>query len=251
MAMVVAWFLLTLLSRPAGRVTHLLAAGLVSFLLGLEIDLLDEFWRLPEWIWWDDLLEGGSTAVGMVLLTLGLVQFAHEQRVVSRQLARREGPWREHRAVDGLTLLYDAGYLRSVLDAELAGGAVITLLVLDIDGFSAVNRRAGAATGDRLLSVIAGLLLLHIEDRDLACRYAGDRFVCVLHDGDGGRPEAVARAFGEAIAPLGPLRDDADLPLPLTASSGIVRSRPGEDAAGLLRRGNAALERARRTAARP
>ncbi|MEE4297985.1 MAG: GGDEF domain-containing protein [Pseudomonadales bacterium] len=245
MAMVLAWFLLVLASRPAGRVTQLLAAGLVSFLLGLELDLLDEFWALPEWVWWDDVLEGGSTAFGMTLLTLGLVQFAHEQRIVGRQLARREGPWREHRAVDELTLLYDAGYLRSVLEAELEQDRPVTLLVLDIDGFSAVNRRFGAATGDRLLAVVAGLLLLHIEDRDLACRYAGDRFVCVLRGHDLERARQVARAFGDAIAHLGPPRTRSDSRLPLTASSGMVRSRGGESASALLRRGNEALEASR------
>lgn len=251
MAMVFAWFLLVLASRPAGRVTHLLGAGLVAFLLGLELDLLDEFRTLPEWIWWDDVLEGGSTAVGMVLLTIGLVQFAHEQRIVSLQLARREGPWREHRAVDGLTLLYDAGYLRSVLAAELERGRPLTLLVLDIDGFSAVNRRLGAAAGDRLLAAVAGLLLLHIEDGDLACRYAGDRFVCVLRGADPARARRVARAFGEAIAHLGPLHGPDAPTRPLTASSGVVQSRPGDDAGALLRRGNAALETSRMTEARP
>lgn len=244
--LVLAWFLLVLVARPAGRVTQLLAAGLVAFLLGLQIDLLDEFWRLPEWVLWDDVLEGGASALGMVLLTIGLVQFAQEQRVVSRQLARREGPWRAHHAVDSLTLLYDAGYLRSVLDAELDRGEPVSLLVLDIDGFAEVNRALGPATGDRLLAVLAGLLLLQVEDRDLVCRYAGDRFVCVLLGDDRERPHRVARAIGAAIAHLAPPRDEDGAPAPLTASFGIASGRPGDRAAALLRRGNEALERARR-----
>jgi diguanylate cyclase (GGDEF)-like protein len=244
-AVVALWFVLLLRARPAGRVTELMAAGLVCFLVGFLLDFLDELWALPDALWWDDVLESGAPGVGLIVATLALTQFVGEQRVVSAQLARREGRFREHRAVDGLTRLYDAGYLRAHLAEALAEGARPVVLVVDVDGFSAVNRHAGLAVGDRLLQVLGDLLLLNADDGDLVCRYAGDRFACLRLGDDGTTTARWAAALESAVARLQPFDRHGETVARVTATTGWARARPGDDAAAVLARANADLERRR------
>lgn len=248
---VALWLVLLLRSRPAGRVTELLAAGLVCFLAGFLLDFLDEFWALPDTLWWDDVLESGAPGVGLIVSTLAFFRFADEQRVVSVQLAGREGSVREHRSVDMLTRLYDADYLKGCLAEVLADGHRPVVLVVDVDCFSEVNRRCGLAAGDRLLQVLGDLLLLNTDDGDLVCRYAGDRFACLRLDDDGVTTPHWAAALEAAIARLEPFDRNGATMARLTATTGWARARPDEASAALLARANADLEHRRQRQSAP
>lgn len=244
---VAVWLGILLAGRPPGRVTQLLAAGLVCFLLGFHLDLLDEFVALPEHLWWDDVIESGAPALGVVVTTLALLQFAAEQRVLARQLARREGRFREHRAVDRVTQLYDAGYLREHLGGELGAGRRPLLVAVDLDNFGPLNRRLGPVAGDRLLALVAELLLLAVDDQDLVCRYAGDRFACVLHGSDPAAPALLADAFNRVLAGLSSARGVTEPDeVPLSASFGWASARAAEGPETLIARANADLEARRR-----
>ncbi len=85
--------------------------------------------------------------------------------------------------VDALTGLPD----RSALDVQLrhalgrverSGGAV-GLLMIDLDGFKAINDRHGHRVGDDVLRRVAGALQAGIRPGDLVARYGGDEFVVV------------------------------------------------------------------------
>ena len=54
--------------------------------------------------------------------------------------------------------------------------------MIDINGFSRFNEAHGYAEGDRFLQEIARLLVMHVRESDLVCRYAGDRFVILMPD---------------------------------------------------------------------
>ncbi|WP_442953292.1 GGDEF domain-containing protein [Paucibacter sp. XJ19-41] len=116
----------------------------------------------------------------MVLLTCGLHQWRREQLVLNAQLHQRERLFRDHRRVDGLTQLGDAGYMAQQLLLERAEGREGSLLMLGWQGFEAVARRHGLAEADRLLQAAAQLMLLHLRGDALLCRYAGDRFIVLL-----------------------------------------------------------------------
>lgn len=68
----------------------------------------------------------------------------------------------------------------------LAKGWVIgkrhTLLMMDLDGFKAVNDTGGHAVGDALLQGLATLFVSQVRGRDLIARLGGDEFAIVLLD---------------------------------------------------------------------
>ncbi|AYJ85990.1 GGDEF domain-containing protein [Sphingomonas paeninsulae] len=64
------------------------------------------------------------------------------------------------------------------------------MLLIDLDGFKAVNDRHGHPTGDRVLREVARRLTETVSDEGLAVRLGGDEF-CVIQTGlaKGGMPK--------------------------------------------------------------
>jgi diguanylate cyclase (GGDEF)-like protein/PAS domain S-box-containing protein len=65
------------------------------------------------------------------------------------------------------------------------------LLIIDMDGFKALNDTLGHAVGDQLLIEVASRLKLCIRDGDTVARLGGDEFVVILEDLDEGEVAAV------------------------------------------------------------
>jgi diguanylate cyclase (GGDEF)-like protein len=56
-------------------------------------------------------------------------------------------------------------------------------MMMDLDGFKAVNDQFGHQAGDNLLREVARVLLTQLRSSDFITRYAGDEFVAVLNIG--------------------------------------------------------------------
>lgn len=194
--MAAIWLLQLRSSRPGGRVTSLLCLGLGGVLLGEWVDVLDEVWQLPKDMVWDNWLESSLVPLGMLLLTLGLQRWREEQLALNEQLRKRERLFREHRSVDRITQLGNAGYMEAQIVLEQGQaqrhGRPGGLLMLGVQGFDQVAREHGLAEADRLLQAISHLLLLNLRPQDLLCRYAADRFCVLVAQGD------VAQTAGQA-----------------------------------------------------
>jgi diguanylate cyclase (GGDEF)-like protein len=90
---------------------------------------------------------------------------------------------------DQLTCLPNRRLLLDRLNQAL-GQAVrqhkqVVLMLLDLDGFKAVNDKFGHAVGDKLLQAVAERLVACIRGADTACRYGGDEFVVMLPEING------------------------------------------------------------------
>lgn len=59
------------------------------------------------------------------------------------------------------------------------------LLMLDLDGFKAVNDNFGHKAGDQMLKEIARVISEQLREYDFLARYAGDEFVAIIPETDG------------------------------------------------------------------
>jgi diguanylate cyclase (GGDEF)-like protein/PAS domain S-box-containing protein len=114
---------------------------------------------------------------------------------------------------DALTGLANRRALERTLEAALsrAGsrGRSVGVVMMDLDGFKAINDTHGHAAGDAALREVAARLRRCVRERDLVARLGGDEFVVVLTD-LGGRSGAVqdsVERVREALAePFGGMR---------------------------------------------
>jgi diguanylate cyclase (GGDEF)-like protein len=205
-ALALAWLIMLLHSRPAGRVTRLLALGLACICFSWWMDLLDEFIQIPAGIAWDNWLETAPMPVGLLLLTFGIYHLNQEQRAISQQMSKREKHFREHRLFDKLTPLGAAEYLRQQVQRALSQAREdeqpLSLVAVDLDDFAAINHRYGPAEGDAVLQAVAQLLLLNLRRHDLLCRLAGDRFVALLPNTGERQAQTIAGELEAAVASL-------------------------------------------------
>src|SRR6476659_5471122 len=90
----------------------------------------------------------------------------------------------EDSLTDPLTALPNTRFMFMHLTRELARAerlkSEVSLLVMDLDDFKAVNDTYGHHVGDRALRDVAGVLRTGIRPYDICVRYAGDEFIVVL-----------------------------------------------------------------------
>lgn len=85
---------------------------------------------------------------------------------------------------DGLTGLFNHSYFYQQIDFEVKRfvryGVAVTLALIDIDDFKAINDNYGHREGDRILAAMAKVLLHLARDSDICCRYGGEEFAVIF-----------------------------------------------------------------------
>jgi diguanylate cyclase (GGDEF)-like protein len=71
----------------------------------------------------------------------------------------------------------------------------VSVVLLDLDGFKAVNDELGHATGDETLLGVGELLIKHSRGINVICRYGGDEFAILLVE----TPKAGAQIYADRI----------------------------------------------------
>ena len=96
---------------------------------------------------------------------------------------------------DQLTGLPNRRLLRDRLNQAFAQAVrqnkQVAVLVMDLDGFKAINDRLGHTAGDQLLQQVAKRLTDCVRMADTVCRYGGDEFVVMLPEFDEGETVSV------------------------------------------------------------
>ena len=105
------------------------------------------------------------------------------------------------------------------------GGERVAVVVIDLDGFKAVNDRHGHLVGDAVLAAVADTIRVVVRPGDLVGRFGGDEFTVLLTDVDDAQAMSTAERLRERLAAS--LRqslpdDGAEAPLRLTASLGVA-----------------------------
>ena len=149
---------------------------------------------------------------------------------------------------DPLSGVYNRRRFEQELDRELGHaacrGSCGAVLLLDVDGFKAVNDSLGHATGDAVIARLGETLSGRLRSSDVVARIGGDEFAVLLRRVDVATALELASSVQKLIAAA--LRDVADWPLGV--SIGLAPLVPGEtlDADDLLGRADRAMYAAKR-----
>jgi len=85
---------------------------------------------------------------------------------------------------DGLTHLFNHASFFQKLKLELRCHAlcrqIVSLMLVDVDGFKAINDRFGHHAGDLVLIDLAALMESTVRAADMCCRYGGDEFAVIM-----------------------------------------------------------------------
>ncbi|MDK1286751.1 GGDEF domain-containing protein [Pseudoalteromonas umbrosa] len=187
-AMSLVWLVATLLSRPRGRVTTALSFGLTLMLISLLLDCLDEFFSFNHIHPTLSSLEAFPALLGMIVMSIAMYWWYQEQTFLNLTLLRKERHFREHTFTDYVTGLYSARYMEKQIDAEVSQlidkGTRFCVAILDLKAYGRFCFEQGITRGELLLRDTGQLITLNIRGCDLACRYAGDKFI-VLYPATG------------------------------------------------------------------
>lgn len=152
--------------------------------------------------------------------------------------------WTTLRRLSGTDPLTGAGNRRSLQEdlqalLSLSGrhGVPLSVIMLDIDAFKAVNDAHGHPAGDRALVSLTRWLAGAVRAEDRLYRYGGDEFVLLLPH--------TTREGADRLA--GRIRDEA----PQSLSLGVATAAPDESGEPLLERADQALRASKAAIAPP
>ncbi|MGH8574195.1 MAG: diguanylate cyclase domain-containing protein, partial [Gammaproteobacteria bacterium] len=157
--------------------------------------------------------------------------------------------WVSHQALhDVQTGLPNRQYLISHLERVLGlvePSATVTLLHLNLDGFSAINDGLGRRFGDQMLEVVAQRLRKVVaEYRAMVARIDGDEYAILIEPSEAPLDvAALAEAINTELAEPVYIQDTG---VAVTATIGVVqRQGPGMEMAEMLRAASTTLHRLR------
>jgi len=149
---------------------------------------------------------------------------------------------------DALTGLANRAALLERMNAALAHmgeqpGGVLTVHILDLDGFKQVNDTLGHAAGDNLLKELASRLKSSLGETDMVARLGGDEFAIIQIATGDQREAAIELAVKTLELVATPLQLEAQ-EVSVGTSIGIALAPAnGSDAAELLKKADLALYR--------
>jgi diguanylate cyclase (GGDEF)-like protein len=156
-------------------------------------------------------------------------------------------------ATDPLTGLCNRREGERWIRRHIQTGHPLSLIVVDLNRFKAINDRWGHQVGDQILTNVAGRLQQFVRPGDVVCRWGGDEFVVLM-------PCSIVQAMARArqvsdrlrglyrVAPPG----QAEVRVEVGAASGVAEHRSGETAEELFSRADLLLyqEKARECTSR-
>lgn len=145
--------------------------------------------------------------------------------------------------IDPLTMLRNRRAFMELARVELNRSQryelPLSLILIDVDHFKAINDGHGHGAGDQVLTALGALLHQQLRTPDLPARWGGEEFVIALPNTDGAGGAVVAERLRGAVQAL--QLTHAGASIPVTASFGLAAYRPGESIESLVDRADRAM----------
>jgi diguanylate cyclase (GGDEF)-like protein len=182
-------------------------------------------------------------------LDCGIADLLTAQIAIALQNADLHAKVAESALRDPLTGLLNRRFFDEAVETAHANarraGSELSLIVLDLDRFSAVNNEYGHAVGDAVLRRVARAIRSATREGDVLVRYGGEEFVVIAPATDGDGAVAAAERIRTAVAATGTELVDGRI-VPITVSAGVASLVDETDGRGLFRAADSALLAAKR-----
>jgi len=130
-------------------------------------------------------------------------EIGNELTTTSEKLRKAKDQLEGLAVTDGLTEVYNHRYFMNLIgekfEASNKQSAPISLLMIDIDHFKALNDNHGHMTGDLVLRDVAQILKSSSRQADIVARYGGEEFAIILPETDSNQAEEVAEEIRTAV----------------------------------------------------
>lgn len=170
------------------------------------------------------------------------------QRVVTlvRRLEDHVSATRAQATLDPLTGIANRRYFEERCEQLFAATPHVhlSIVLIDLDKFKAVNDNYGHLVGDDVLKAVVGRCRGAVRDSDMVARLAGDEFVVLLPTAEPDEAIRVATRIRNSVAesPLSTRKG----PVPVTVSVGVAnRSTADQGIADVIERADKAMYRSK------
>ena len=212
--------------------------------IGIPIPIAGSVQGVMEFVRRDIRPPHADLVAALVAIGAQIGQFMERKR--AEEALRRQAL---HDVLTGLpnrALLHDR--LTQALRTADRDNTALALLLIDLDGFKTINDTLGHHQGDLLLREVGARLRTVLRQRDTVARLGGAEFVALLPGDDAAGATRTARKILAALAEPAVAEGRR---LVVGASIGVaLYPTHGTDAATLLRRADAAMYAAKRSAVR-
>lgn len=189
----------------------------------------------------------GLAALGGVLATSVNTLHARAQRRIiensNQVLVRLNEELRQMAEHDHLTGCFNRRRLDEAMNTELArsarSGHPLSLAMLDLDHFKAVNDRHGHAVGDAMLAHVTDTIRRQLREPDVFARIGGEEFALLLPDTGEYNAAVLLDRIRRKVEET-PL-EHGETTIPITVSAGIAAARPELEPTAWMREADAAL----------
>ena len=164
----------------------------------------------------DSVVSGESAGEG-ASVERHLSGVAAETADLARDLARQANTYRDLAYTDTLSGLPNRRAFedRAARLSGFADAKPLAVLMIDLDGFKAVNDSAGHEAGDRFLALIARTIAGGLREGDFVARFGGDEFAALLPRTELSEAEALAERLRARV-------QDSGSDVSVTASLGVA-----------------------------
>ena len=137
---------------------------------------------------------------------------------------------------------FEAFFTQALHDADRRKEA-LSIAVVDIDDFKAINDQYGHLAGDAVITHVAEILLSKLRDSDMVCRWGGEEFLVLLPSCEPEAAKLLATKVCQAISDCVIVVNGHTIKI--TASFGLSSYQNGDTQSDLFNRADQALYRAK------
>lgn len=181
-----------------------------------------------------------------LVMVLGLLYLGVRRSILMDELIVLVKTQEQLATHDTLTGLYNRRFLDEIYRLErekaIRFGKPVSLILLDVDHFKAVNDQYGHQAGDEVLIGVANKLTATLRASDIVARYGGEEFILLLPDTDMDAAFVIAESLRTRME-MHPCAHG----ITVTGSFGVVSSDDGEfpDIIEMIKRADGAVYEAK------